>query len=118
MYVPSNGHVSMPSAQAQDLGQRIASVVRSYLSDNPGVGATDVLQAFTVARRLLHGELGGVAAQKLAVLLSLAVGALVLGLFVALRLNGGWDPRFPLISVAVIAIAIGGLVIAIARSRI
>ena len=115
MYVPIGSQT--PSAQAMDLGQRIADTVRSYLANNPGIGAGDVTQAFGVARQLLRDELGGVAPQTVAIILAAMMGVLVLGIFVALQLNGGWDTRFPAISIAIVVIAIGGLVAAIARNR-
>ena len=110
MYVPAP-----PSPQAQDLGQRIASTVRTYLAENPGIGFTEVSQAFTVARQLLKPDLGGMSQQTAVVLISVILGMIALGLFVALNLAGGWSPEIPMVVVAIAIAAIGVVAVAISK---
>jgi len=108
MYVP--GTPSTPSATAQSLGARIAELIREFRQSHPDAGAADVEQAFEVARSTLRPELptgprsqavaaavaaavalAGVAAALLlfpdgaaGALPMIAIGALVLGILVAL----------------------------------
>jgi hypothetical protein len=112
MYVPVQN--PPPSPQAQDLGQRIASTVRVYLAENPGIGKIEVIQAFQVARQLLRSELGGLSSHA-AVVIGVLVGLMVLGVVFSLYLGGGAaDPRVPLIAMAAVVLAIGGMVAVIA----
>ncbi len=117
MYIPTPTQTPPPSPQALDLGERIASTVRAYLAENPGIGGTDVTQAFVVARQLLKKELGGIPQQTVAILISVILGVLFLGLFVAGNFAGGWDPRFPMIAVAVVIVAVGVVFVALAKNR-
>jgi len=113
MFVPIQ--TPQPSAQALDLGQRIAATVRAYLTDNPGVGSPDVTQAFTVARDLLRSELGGAASQMVILLTVALIGLGVLGVILFLYLNGGGSPRIPMVTMAVAVVGIAAVVMAIAK---
>lgn len=113
MYVPAQS--PPPSPQAMDLGQRIAAVVRAYLAENPGVGSTDVVQAFAVARRMLRSELGVAGSRTLILLLS---GLAVLGVVTAsvlLERTGDLGPRLPSITLGIAILAVAAVVAAIAK---
>jgi hypothetical protein len=113
MYVPTPS--APPSPQVQDLGQRIATTVKNYLAENPGISSNDVSQAFTVARQLLRSELGGTSQQATMLLIAGLLGVLALGLVVALNFAGGWEPRIPMIGIAIGVIAIGAIAVAISK---
>jgi hypothetical protein len=115
MYIPTSTHVPQPSAQAQDLGQRIATTVRTYLAENPGVGSTDVAQAFMVAREQLRAEAGGVSRQAMILVVAALLGVLALGVLFALNVPGGLNPRIPTIVVGLVVVAIAVLVFAVAN---
>ena len=108
-------HVPHTSPQAQDLGQRIAATVRTYLAENPGIGAAEVSQAFMVARQLLRRELGGVSARAVAVVVAAMLGVLVFGLAATLYLNGGPSFRIPIVTIGIFIVAIAAMVLVIAR---
>ena len=116
MYVPV--HSPPPSAQAQDLGQRIASTVRSYLADNPGIGSTDVAQAFTVARQLLRPDVGGLSQQKAIMLVAVLLGVLVLGLTVSFNFGGFDSSRIPVVAIAVAVLGIAFVIVAFAKKSL
>lgn len=118
MYIPTTTHIPQPSAQAQDLGQRIASVVRGYLAENPGVKSTDVSQAFMVARQLIRSDLGGIGNRAAILVIVGIISVLFFGLGVALYLGGGFDMRFPMIAIVVALIAIAAVVTAIAKKSV
>ena len=113
MYVPVQS--PPPSAQAMDLGQRIVSTVRAYLADNPGIGSTDVAQAFTVARQLLRSEMGGLSQQKAILLIAVILGVLVLGLTVALNSGGIDSMRIPVVAIAAAVLGIAFVIVAFAK---
>jgi len=81
MYVPVS--TPQPSPQATELGHKLAGVIQEYLTQNPGVSGTEVMQAFGVARSLLPGNVSGAAA-KAGLLIAISVGMLLLGILVAL----------------------------------
>jgi hypothetical protein len=81
MYVPTGPQQASP--QATELGHRIADVVQEYLTANPGVGGSEVMQAFGVARSLLPASISG-AAVRAKFLIALSVGLVLLGLLAAL----------------------------------
>jgi hypothetical protein len=113
MYVPAQS--PPPSAQAMDLGQRITDVVRQYLAENPGVGSTDVTQAFAVARRSLRSELG---VRGSRVLILLLVGLAVLGVVTAsvlLEISGDLDARLPSITLGIAILAVAAVAAAVAK---
>jgi hypothetical protein len=113
MYVPIQSNP--PSPQAQDLGQRIASTVSTYLAENPGVGSDDVGQAFSVARQHLRSELGGVSQKAAMMVVAGIIGLLFFVLAATLYLGGGPSPRFPMIAIAVAVFAIAAAVLVISR---
>lgn len=113
MYVPISS--SPPSAQAQDLGQRIASTVRGYLAENPGIGSTDVSQAFMVAQQQLRRELGGPSQQKLILLIAVMLGILALGLAVALNLGGIDTSRVPMVAIGATIVGIAFVILAFSK---
>jgi hypothetical protein len=86
MYVPTGTPQASP--QARELGGRIAGVIQDYLSQNPGLGKLDVIQAFEVARSLLPPGLAG-GAQRQRLLIAISLGLLVLGVLAALLLARG-----------------------------
>jgi hypothetical protein len=113
MYVPIQSQQASP--QAHDLGQRIASTVRSYLAENPGIGSTDVAQAFMVARQLLRSEMGGHSQQRTILLISVMLGSLALGLAVALNL-GGIDPaRVPMVAIGAAIVGIAFIIVVFSK---
>ena len=113
MYVPIQS--SPPSAQAMDLGQRIASTVRSYLAENPSIGSTDVSQAFTVARQLLKPEMGGLSQQKMILLVVVILGVLALGLAVLLNSGGIDSSRIPMVAIAAAIMGIAFVIVAFSK---
>ena len=113
MYVPIQSQQASP--QAHDLGQRIASTVRSYLAENPGLGSTDVSQAFTVARQLLSSELGGSSQQKMILLVVVLLGALALGLAVALNSGGIDSSRIPMVAIGAAIMGIAFVIAAFSK---
>jgi hypothetical protein len=103
-----------PSAQAQDLGQRIAGLVREYRTQNPGVGRTDIEQAFTVARELVRKELGGLVAGKaLAVMLILGLAALTAGLVFYMR--AAQMPQFVPVLIVILLVVVGVVAVLMRR---
>lgn len=118
MYIPTHIHTPLPSPQAQDLGHRIASVVRGYLTDNPGVGSTDVTQAFMVARQLLRADLGGVGQRAAILVVTGIIGLLFFILAATLYLGGGFDARFPAIILVIAVMVIAALVALATRRRV
>ena len=115
MYIPTATHVPQPSPQAQDLGQRIATTVRSYLAENPGVGATNVTQAFMVAKQLLRPEMGGISQQKKFLLVTAILGVLALGLAVTLNAGGIDSSRIPFVAIAAAIVGIAFVIFAFSR---
>jgi hypothetical protein len=55
MFVPP----APPSPEVEDLGMRIADLVRTYRETRPQMSRHEVRQALGVAHRALHNELGG-----------------------------------------------------------
>lgn len=111
MFVPVNP--PPPSREAQDLGARLAHVVREYRQTHPGVNSGDVHQAFRVAQSTLQSEEG--APYRRAALLAAVV--LVLGLVPALFLafGGSLDLVFGSVPIiAIIAVGIGVVAVAVA----
>jgi hypothetical protein len=117
MYIPSSTHTAQPSAQALDLGQRITTTVRAYLSDNPGVRPTDVAQAFMVARQMLRSDLGGIGNRAIALVVAGLIGVLCFGVAAALYLGGGFDARFPMIVFVIALLSIIAVVAAMMTGR-
>jgi hypothetical protein len=115
MYIPTSTHVPQPSPQAQDLGQRIASVVRAYLNENPGVRSTDVAQAFMVARQLLRSDLGGVGSHAAVLVIVGLITVLFFGIAASLYLGGGFDLRFPMIAIVAGLMVVAAVVVLIAK---
>lgn len=115
MVIPTSTHIPQPSAQAQDLGQRIASVVRGYLTENPGVRSTDVSQAFMVARQLIRSDLGGIGHRAAMLVIVGIVTVLFFGIAVSLYLRGGFDMRFPMIAIAIAIAIIGAISVVISK---
>lgn len=118
MYIPTSTHVPQPSPQAQDLGQRIATVVRGYLTENPGVRSTDVTEAFMVARQLLRSDLGGIGHRAAVLIIIGVVSVLFFGLAASLYLGGGFDMRSPMIAIVVALIIIAAVVTVVARKGV
>ena len=116
MYVPIQS--SPPSAQAMDLGQRIASTVRSYLAENPSIGSTDVSQAFMVAKQLLRPEIGGLSRQKAILLVTAILGVLALGLAVALNSGGIDSSRIPVVAIAAAIMGIAFVIVAFSKKGV
>ena len=108
-------HIPSPSPQAQNLGQRIATTVRTYLAENPGIGSTDVSQAFMVSKQLLQPEMGGLARQKSVLLITAILGMLALGLTFALNFGGFDGDRIPMIAIAAAVVGIAFVVFAFAK---
>ena len=117
MYIPTTTHTAQPSAQALDLGKRITTTVRAYLTDNPGVTSTDVAQAFMIARQMLRSDLGGIGNRAVALIVVGLIGVLCFGVAAALYLGGGFDARFPMIVFAVALISIIAVVAAMMTNR-
>jgi len=113
MYVPI--HTPPASPQAQDLGQRIASTVRTYLAENPGIGSTDVSQALRVAKQLLQPEFGGFSQQKTIMLIVVMLGIMALGLAVALNFGGIDSARIPLVAIAAAVAGIAFVIVAFSK---
>lgn len=113
MYVPIQSQQASP--QAHDLGQRIASTVRSYLAENPGIGSTDVAQAFVIARQLLRSEMGGLSQQKTILLIAVMLGILALGLAVALNLGGIDSTRVPMVAIGAAIVGIAFVIVAFSK---
>ena len=113
MYVPVQS--PPPSAQAMDLGQRIASTVRTYLAENPGIGSTDVSQAFMVAKQHLQPELGGLSQQKMILLVVVILGVLALGLAVVLNSGEIDSSRIPMVAIAAAIMGIAFVIVAFSK---
>ena len=108
-------HIPSPSPQEQDLGQRIATTVRTYLAENPGIGSTDVSQAFMVSKQLIQPEMGGLSQQKIIRMVTVILGMLALGLTFALNFGGFDSDQIPVIAIAAAVIGIAFVVVAFAR---
>ena len=73
-----------PSPEAQDLGSRLADLIRLARQGNPDLGMRDIDQSLEVALRTIHAEMGsGVRVRVLAILL-LLVGLMIFGLVIYL----------------------------------
>jgi hypothetical protein len=104
-----------PSPRAQELGHRLAQVVRDYTVEQPRVSGRDVQQAFMVARQQLRPEMGG---SRATVALVVALMVLLLGLLVAFFVGrgGGAATGSPTIWMIIVGIGLVA-VVAIKLSR-
>jgi anti-sigma factor RsiW len=111
MYVP--GTPSTPSATAQSLGARIAELVREFRQSHPDAGAADVEQAFEVARSTLRSELP-TGRRSPAFATGVAAAVALAGVFTALQLFPGWGAdALPMVAVG--ALVLGILVALVVR---
>ena len=71
---------SSPSRQAQELGCKMAELVRIFREDDPNLSFIDVRQAMRVAERELSSEFHGAGLQKMAAI-GVLMAVLLAGLF-------------------------------------
>ena len=77
-----------PSPEAQDLGLKIAELVRLMRQENPKIGPAAIRQGLQLAAQNLRPEIGGSGGAIVALAVAGVVGVTVLGLFLA---KGGMD---------------------------
>ena len=107
MFVPVVVVPPPPSPRAQELGNRMAELVRIYREEYPDLTSQEVRQAMDVAHGQVRKELGGT---NPAILAALITGILaMLGLFAFLLIQrqqtpgGGLPIPYLVISIAVVA---------------
>ncbi len=90
VYIPNVPIVpaAPPSPEAQDLGLKIAELVRLMRQENPNIGAADIRQGLQLAAQNLRPEIGGTRVAIVLLAVAGVVGVTVLGLFLA---KGGMD---------------------------
>jgi len=106
MYIPSSS--LPPSPQAQELGQKIAQIVREYSESNPGLSVRDVSQAFTVAKEVLGAGPGGIG-KNVYIALGVLIGLVVLGVFFGLYALRD-STQIPIVAVVAVLVLVLGLV--------
>ncbi len=72
-----------PSPEAQDLGLKIAELVRLMRQENPKIGPAAIRQGLQLAAQNLLPEIGGSGGSIVALAVAGVVGVTVLGLFLA-----------------------------------
>ncbi len=97
-----------PSPEAQDLGLKIAELVRLMRQENPKIGPAAIRQGLQLAAQNLRPEIGGSGGAIVALAVAGVVGVTVLGLFLA---KGGMDRPWSMATV--IFWIIGGIVAAV-----
>jgi hypothetical protein len=103
---------SQASPAAQELGQKITTVIREYQQSHPGLPHADVHQALRLAQ--MNSGVGAGSRSKLAVL----VGLLLLGAFLAFSLHSRQDggstssPFMPFLVLVLIVVLLGIVVVA------
>jgi hypothetical protein len=96
MFVPVIIPTQDASPHAQELGRRIAALIRDYRLQHQDASSTDVHFALRIAAR----EAGGLGRRR-ALVLVVSVVALVLGASVALFAHSGrGEPAFPMVAIA------------------
>ncbi len=97
-----------PSPEAQDLGLKIAELVRLMRQENSNIGAADIRQGLQLAAQNLRPEIGGPRVAIVLLAVAGVVGVTVLGLFLA---KGGMDQPWSMATV--IFWIIGGIAAAV-----
>jgi len=87
MYVPTGG--SPPSAQAQELGQRLYEVVDQYRRDHPGIATSEVGDAFKIGWGLVRSGPGASDSTQRS-LVAVMLGLAIAGAAAALFMTGGF----------------------------
>lgn len=106
MFVPvSQPPHKRPSPEARILSQRIDSLVRDFLANNPGMTEKEVLQALELLRQQHQRVGGGTMRPEVAGIFGGLLVALGLGVFVFLRTGAG--DQAPPIPWALVALVIG-----------
>ena len=72
-----------PSPEAQDLGLKIAELVRLMRQENPEIGPADIRQGLQLAAQNLRPEIGGSGGAIVALSVAVVVGLAILGVFIA-----------------------------------
>lgn len=107
MFIPATTVPPQPSAQAEDLGRRLADSARDYLAAHPGMQRDELLQAFDLAERDLRGDSS---TPRRATVAFLALGTLFLGLGVAFFLAQGVSVEFePVAMIWILPVLIAGI---------
>jgi hypothetical protein len=116
MWVPVVVTPPPPSPEAQELGQRIANLVREHQAGRGRMSGRDVLQSFQVARTLLRSEIGGSPAAP-GVLVALLLGLLALGAGALFFFSKGGGAPIPAIGLLILVIGVGAALVALVASR-
>ena len=90
-----------PSPEAEDLGKKIAELVRLMRQENPRIGAQDVRVGLSLAEQNLRPEIGGSPATKWLLIVALLVGMVILGVFVATQQGQAMDIPWLMIAIGV-----------------
>ena len=99
-----------PSPEAQDLGKKIAELVRLMRQENPKIGPQDVRQGLSLAKQDLRPEIGGCGAKR-ALVVALLVGTMVLGAFVAKTQGQGLDMPWMIIAIGALVMVLAGVAV-------
>lgn len=105
---------SQASPAAQELGQKITTVIREYQQSHPGLPSADVRQALRIAR------LNSGTDANLRFIVVITIGLLVLGGFLALFLSSRSDgdgSSFPIMHVLVAVVVLVMLGVMVAAKR-
>jgi hypothetical protein len=100
-----------PSPEAQDLGQKIAELVRLMRQENPNIGPQDVRQGLSLAEQNLRPEIGCRSRTKILLVVALLVGIMVIGMFVAKRQGQGLDIPWMIIAIGALVVVLAGVAI-------
>jgi len=99
-----------PSRKAQDLGHKVAELVRIYREEDPGLNLTDVKQAFGVAENEVRSDFGGIGA-NLRLVMVLCIGLLMAGLLAFLFFARSNDLNPQSLPVVLIALVVAGVAV-------
>lgn len=92
MYVPTVS--SPPSAEVQELGQRLYETANQYRMEHPGMGSVDVSEGFKIGWHLFRSG-SGMTDSNQRTWVALALGLTIAGLVAALFVTGGFLGMIP-----------------------
>lgn len=115
MYVPTVS--STPSAQAQELGQRLYEVVGQYQVDHAGLSSGEVGDAFKIGWAMFRSSPGAADSSQRSVM-TIVLGLAIAGLVAALFMTGGFLGTIPHpVMIVVMLLGLAGAVAAITYSN-
>lgn len=116
MFVPVVVTPPPPSPEAQELGRRIAELVREHAAARGGLKGQDVAQSFRVARSMLRAETGGSGLNP-GLMVALLLGVLLAGAAALFFFTGGGGTPVPVVAILVTILAVGAGLAALLSSR-